>query len=89
MIKHYIILGSSYTNGERFAIDFLKINNDFRAFIERLKEIDNKYYSIATHTISTKTIKWSEVVKIDPFFDKVKLLKTPDEFFDYMLMEKN
>ena len=82
MIKHYIVLGSSYKSGKRIGIDFTDINDDFKELINMLKEKKeiNENFSIATHTISTKTEKWKDVVELDPFFDNVKLLKNPAEF---------
>lgn len=86
MIKHYIVLGSSYNTGERIAIDYTDYNEDFKNLIYELKKKKNinENYSIATHTISTKTAKWKDVVELDPFFDNVKLLKTSEEFLKYL-----
>ena len=65
-----------HKSGKRIGIDFTDINNDFKELINMLKEKKeiNENFSIATHTISTKTEKWKDVVELDPFFDNVKLL---------------
>lgn len=88
MTKHYIVLGSSYENGIRFAIDFTKIDNEITNFLKMLKKQDTKHFSIATHIITTQTSQWSEIVKLDSFFDNVILLKTPQEFINYIKSEE-
>lgn len=87
MIKHYIILGSSYKTGKRIAVDFIKTDEKFINFVNSLRKSNakyDKYYSIAMHTITTPTEKWDDVVKTDPFFEKVKLINSKSEFIRHL-----
>lgn len=92
MIKHYIILGSSYKTGKRIAVDFTKIDENFSKFVTSLKKSNaqyDKYYSIAMHTITTETNKWEDVVKTDPFFEKVELINIKSEFIKHLTEDEN
>lgn len=87
MVKHIVILGSSYKTGNRIALDFSydKCKHDeLISILNDIKKSGNKKYSIATHTITTKTNKWSDVVNLDPFFKNVKLLDSKDKFLHYL-----
>ena len=90
MVKHFIVLGSSYKTGKRIALDYCTANSydNISKLLENIKSSNMKQVAIATHTITTKTNKWNDVVKLDPFFEKIQLVKTEDEFFNHLLEDK-
>ena len=84
MIKHFIVLGSSYSTGERIALDYVNIDaTTFSKIIDLIKN-KNDNYTISTHIITTETDKWEDVVIRDPFFENVKLLKNKNEFLKFL-----
>ena len=83
MIKHFIILGSSYSEGKRIVLDYTGNDKVSEEFLSDLNKIGEKY-SIATHAITAESSNWKDVQKADPFFNDVKLVKTKQEFIDYL-----
>ena len=85
MYTHYIILSSSYSNGERIGLDF-KINDEEQHDLKLdsvVKKIINKCgqdVSISTHFIRTESKSWKSVLEKDHFFKDVKLIDSVDKF---------
>ena len=84
MIRHFIIMSSSYIQGYRIALHFYK-DEDMNAKLigDIIKKIekgcgDNK--SISTHSIETDSGEWESVVKKDEFFKNVKIIDDVDSF---------
>ncbi|MBQ9104366.1 MAG: DUF4065 domain-containing protein [Clostridia bacterium] len=90
-MRHVIILGSSFSSGKRIALDYcedrLKTEETLKE-IDKIKSIQNEQISIAMHVVSTKSCSWAEVVKMDPFFKDVKLVKSKEEFFKKLQDDK-
>lgn len=84
MITHYIILSSSYSKGERIALDYIidtKIG--YMKFQEILNKITNecgKDVSVSTHFIQTDSESWESVIEKDYFFKNVKVIDGVEEF---------
>lgn len=84
MVRHYIIVSSSYTDGTRVALDITDerlLNNEIIAkTIDKIKKICGDDVPLSTHFIVTESDSWQSVEEYDPFFEEVKCLKTSDEF---------
>lgn len=86
MVRHYIIMSSSYSDGTRIAYDITDkslINSKFISGI-----IDHIIYvagcdediPLSTHFIEAETDSWESVKASDPFFESVVCIKSLDEF---------
>ena len=92
MVKHLIILSSSYSLGKRIALDFIiSCGED----INRTKEVYKRIISncgddvsISTHYIETSSEDWHSVKKVDPYFDDVKLVSESDEFIHLIMKDR-
>lgn len=84
MIKHYIIMSSSYTDGNRIALDITDadvLNSDALGKIFRkIKDDCDKDVPLSTHFMETKSDSWESVVSYDPFFEGVECTKSVEEF---------
>ena len=82
MIKHQILLSSSYSRGSRICLDYPDCDYSIvKDAIDRVSSAyDGKRVSFSTHTIHTDSVDWSSVVEKDPYFDDVKVVDTVDEF---------
>jgi len=82
MIKHQILLSSSYSKGSRICLDFPDCDYSVvKGAIDRVSSAyDGKRVSFSTHTIHTDSADWSSVVERDPYFDDVQVVETVDEF---------
>lgn len=67
MVKHYIIMSSSYTDGARVALDITEasqLNSDAIAkIIREIKQSCGDDVPLSTHLIETGTESWESVVK--------------------------
>ena len=84
MVKHYIIMSSSYTDGTRVALDITDdslLNGSAIAEIVRdIKQRCDKDVPLSTHMIETESDSWTSVREYDPFFEEVVCTKSIDEF---------
>ena len=84
MIRHYIIMSSSYTEGTRIALDIVeesKLNKESIAgILEEIKATCGKDVPLSTHLICTSSKDWSSVQQYDPFFEDVKCIPTVSDF---------
>ena len=84
MIKHYIIMSSSYTDGTRIALDItedrLLNSTEISKVIRSIKDECGKDVPLSTHFIETESASWSSVAAYDPFFKDVVCVKTAEEF---------
>ena len=86
--KHIVILGSSYKQGKRIALDFYDNLDKFKSFIEKInKEGKNKKIGlpIATHVLKINSKKWEDVQKDDQFFKGVELMEDEDKFINLLI----
>ena len=88
MIKHIIILGSSYSTGKRIALDYCNDNLEYEKTINELNRLKGNQFSIATHAILAQSEKWSDVIKTDSFFEGVKLVNDKDAFIKLLSTDK-
>lgn len=84
MVKHYIIMSSSYTDGSRVALDITEdcfLNSKAIAeMIEEIRKNCGKDVPLSTHFIETESASWDSVVAYDPFFEDVECTKSTTEF---------
>ena len=86
MIKHYIIMSSSYTDGTRVALDITEVsqlNSEAIAkIIQDIKQLCDKDVPLSTHLIETASDTWDSVAAYDPFFRDVECVKSAEAFSD-------
>ena len=84
MVKHYIIMSSSYTDGTRIALDITKANmlNSERIteIIQDIKQGCGEDVPLSTHFVETESDSWESVARYDPFFENVERIKSVVEF---------
>lgn len=84
MVKHYIIMSSSYTDGTRVALDITEdslLNSEAIAkIIQDIKQSCGKDVPLSTHLIETESDSWASIAEYDPFFEDVECAKSVSEF---------
>lgn len=84
MIKHYIFMSSSYTDGTRVALDITDeslLNSEaIGAMLKEIKRICGEDVPLSTHLIETESTSWMSVAEYDPFFEGVVCAKSVAEF---------
>ena len=84
MVKHYIIMSSSYTDGTRVALDITedsRLNSaEIAKIIQSIKQSCGKDVPLSTHLIETKSDSWNSVAEYDPFFKDVECVESAEEF---------
>ena len=92
MIKHFIILASSYSLRKRIAIDYYSeksLNMDLiQKDIDYISSKCGNDVPISTHFIQTEKLGWDNVGKLDKFFENVELIKSLDEFAEILLKDR-
>lgn len=92
MVRHFVIMSSSYSLGKRIAIDHILeeeldvslINKE----METIKEMCGQTVSISTHWVVTDSTKWESVWKKDAFFADVYQVKKLSEFIELILEDR-
>lgn len=84
MIKHFMILSSSYSTGTRIAMHYVidkHMNPEMLiGDVKRIKELCGETVSISTHYIETNATTWQSVVEKDAFFKDVHVIKSLEKF---------
>ena len=84
MVKHYIIMSSSYTDGTRVALDITEVSllnsRAIEKIIQDIKQSCGKDVPLSTHLIETESDSWASVAEYDPFFENVERVKSVEEF---------
>lgn len=92
MVRHFIILSSSYSKGQRIALDMTELDenniNIFYQAVERIKKECGKDTSISTHCIETSSITWESVLKEDAFFEEVFVVEDIEGFIKVIQMDR-
>lgn len=84
MVKHYVIMSSSYTEGTRIALDItdereLSIEKISKT-IQDIKRCCGNDVPLSTHFIETSSTSWESVGGYDPFFKGVKCIRSVSDF---------
>ena len=85
MIRHFIIMSSSYKQGKRIALDYkgAQLTNAFLSQqIKIIKDQCGDDVSISSHFIYAENESWAAVVKADSFFRGVYVTETLNGFID-------
>lgn len=85
MIRHFIIMSSSYSTGTRIALDFCgdKINeSSLLQTIDKIKLLCGGDVSLSTHFVAANSKKWESVPESDSFFKDVVLIQSVEEFIE-------
>lgn len=92
MVKHYIILSSSYTLGKRIALHYVLGDDgcDLSCIGEDMAKIQEQcgVTAISTHLIVTDSSTWESVGNYDAFFADVELIETVDQFVYLVKMDR-
>lgn len=84
LIRHYIIMSSSYIDGTRIALDFTDISlqdgTRIKKVIDEIKAQCGKDVPLSAHLICTESAEWKSVSEYDPFFKDVELVESVSEF---------
>ena len=66
MMKHFIVLSSSYSEGTRIAIDFLieggDTKNEINLFVKRVFDECGDDVSLSTHLLETPSTSWNQLL---------------------------
>lgn len=84
-MRHYVLIGSAYTLGNRIALHFTEQKEVDRIFTNHSELI--KKYPISIHIVEARGKDWESVLQSDKFFDNIRLIRNSGEFFK--LLEKN
>lgn len=84
MIRHCIILSSSYSTGRRICLHY--VGDDDSEVDDAITKIrgayDGKIVMYSTHIVHTDLPDWESVVDRDPYFDDVEVIDSADEFVE-------
>lgn len=92
MIRHCVIIGSSYTTGCRIALHYTsdgmlpidKIQADIKYIYAKV----GKGASIAPHFVSIEKSGFSDLAKYDKFFEGVKVIDDIEEFIRLLILDR-
>ena len=89
MVKHIIILGSSYATGKRIALDYCEddANKAFKK-LDELREATNNEIPMAIHILTVASKRWKDVESYDKFFENIKVVKSEKEFIALLLNDR-
>lgn len=86
MVRHFIIMSSSYTEGVRVALDITQaslLNSEtINAMLQEIRSRCGDDVPLSTHFLETQSDSWPSVAAYDPFFEDVVCVKTVSEFSD-------
>lgn len=92
MFKHYIILSSSYTQGERIALDFVNIGAEqgekLVQLIQNIRYECGENVSASLYVVETDGAEWESVGRKNPFFKDVCLIENEQEFIDLIKADR-
>lgn len=84
MVKHYIIMSSSYSEGKRIALDItdetMLCDGTAEGMVEKIRAVCGRDVSLSTHLVQTESPDWRSVQEYDPFFADVSCVETLEEF---------
>ena len=84
MIRHCIILSSSYSTGRRICLHYT--GDDYSKIDDAITKIrgtyDGKIVPYSTYIVHTDLPDWESVIDKDPYFDDVEVIDTLDEFVE-------
>lgn len=90
MIKHFIVLSSSYSTGTRICMDLVDASqSEIKQTVDAVRSaFDGKLVSFSTHGIVAESESWESVVDKDPYFDDVRVVDSIEEFVDLIRRDR-
>lgn len=92
MIKHFMILSSSYSTGTRIAMHYIideQMNPDMLiSEVKKIKELCGETVPISTHYVETDSPDWYSVIEKDGFFEDVHVVETLVEFVNLISIDR-
>ena len=92
MVTHFIFMSSSYTLGQRIALDFIVDNEEIqyklKKYLDKITEECGKDVSISTHIIQAEDTTWESVCKTDHFFKGVEVISSLDKFIKLIKQDR-
>ncbi len=92
MVKHFIILSSSYSSSARIAMHYIVDENMDASMlvneVKKIKEVCGETVSISTHMVETDSPDWSSVIKKDAFFKNVYEAESLLEFINLISTDR-
>ncbi len=84
MVTHFIFMSSSYSLGQRIALDFIveseETQGKLKKYLDKIIEECGKDVSISTHMIQAENTSWEAVCNVDHFFKGVEVVASLDKF---------
>lgn len=83
MIRHLIIMSSSYSKGMRIALDLCRedlTSQNIIYTITKIKAECGNDVSLSSHFIYAASESWASVIKSDPFFKNVHIANSVESF---------
>lgn len=92
MVRHFIIMSDSYSEHTRIALDILEKETKDVEYIEgiilKIKKACKGEAPFSTHSICADTENWASVVKADPYFKDVRVIKSVDKFIAKIMADR-
>lgn len=92
MIRHFIIVSSSYSKGTRIAVHYVvdgDITADFLSDeVQEVKKHCGENVSISTHYIETDSPDWESIVAKDSFFASVQVVENLSAFVNLISIDR-
>lgn len=90
IVKHLIILSSSYSTKRRIVLHFLgEQEESYRKAIDEVRQAyEGKDVRFSLHSIVTGSPEWDSVVERDPYFDDVYVVDTVEEFVELIRRDR-
>ena len=85
MVRHFVVIASSYSRSTRVALDYLfdaYSKETIKDDLARIKSECGKDVRISTQSILAESDRWDSVVKSDPFFRGIELLDSVEVFIE-------
>lgn len=83
MVRHLILMSSSYSQGTRIALDFKNSQLDIEFILQQIKTIKKACgddVSLSTHFIDAEKDTWDSVIEADSFFKNVLVVDDVKQF---------
>lgn len=92
MIRHFMILSSSYSEGRRIAMHYIvdkQMNPEqLHKEVRTIKAACGETVSISTHYLETDSYSWHSVIEKDSFFEDVQVVDTLDTFIELISADR-
>ncbi|MBR3002598.1 MAG: DUF4065 domain-containing protein [Clostridia bacterium] len=91
MVSHYIILSSSYSEGKRIALDYVRTTTEIEKIKQdrdRILKVCGDDVSISIHLVHADDETWESLCKADSYFEDVEVIERVDDFIDLIMKDR-